>query len=166
MSEPLTKAEMVERYKAARARMTAAGIEQTDREEVRRTSVRRLRFESFVARAKSHKEEQEQRKQQASDQIAKAFSYGLKAEAIIAAVCHHSGLLKHELIGPSRFKHIVYWRQLAMFLVKAHTLMTWPMIGKRFGGRDHATALHSIRMANKRAKPEDIAAIERLLSPP
>ena len=36
-------------------------------------------------------------------------------------------------------------RQVAMFLCRELTDLSLVMIGKRFGGRDHSTVLHSIK---------------------
>jgi chromosomal replication initiator protein len=36
-------------------------------------------------------------------------------------------------------------RQVAMYLAKATTPKTFPEIGRRFGGRDHTTAMHAVR---------------------
>jgi chromosomal replication initiator protein len=54
-----------------------------------------------------------------------------------------------------RDKHIVFPRQVAMFLVREETPSSLPAIGKAFGGRDHTTALHSIeKIANELKEDE------------
>jgi chromosomal replication initiator protein len=54
-----------------------------------------------------------------------------------------------------RDKHIVFPRQVAMFIVREETPSSLPVIGHAFGGRDHTTALHSIeKIANELKEDE------------
>ena len=60
-----------------------------------------------------------------------------------------------DMKGKRRDKHIVFPRQVAMFLVREETPSSLPAIGKAFGGRDHTTALHSIeKIANELKEDE------------
>jgi len=54
-----------------------------------------------------------------------------------------------------RDKHIVFPRQVAMFLVREETPSSLPAIGQAFGGRDHTTALHSIEKIMNELKEDD-----------
>ena len=55
-----------------------------------------------------------------------------------------------DMKGKRRDKHIVFPRQVAMYLVRDETPSSLPAIGQAFGGRDHTTALHSIeKIANE-----------------
>lgn len=56
------------------------------------------------------------------------------------------GISYEELIGPRRFRPIVRPRQLAMYLAKEFTPASYPEIARRFGGRDHTTAMHAWRV--------------------
>jgi chromosomal replication initiation ATPase DnaA len=51
-------------------------------------------------------------------------------------------------------------RQVAMFFARKLTPMTLPAIGKRFGGRDHTTVIHAIRVVEKRAKQDPAFRLE------
>ncbi len=60
-----------------------------------------------------------------------------------------------DMKGKRRDKHIVFPRQVAMFLVREETPSSLPVIGQAFGGRDHTTALHSIdKIANELKEDE------------
>ena len=60
-----------------------------------------------------------------------------------------------DMKGKRRDKHIVFPRQVAMYLVREETPSSLPAIGKAFGGRDHTTALHSIeKIANELKEDE------------
>jgi len=54
-----------------------------------------------------------------------------------------------------RDKHIVFPRQVAMFLVREETPSSLPAIGQAFGGRDHTTALHSIEKIMNEQKEDE-----------
>ena len=54
-----------------------------------------------------------------------------------------------------RNKHIVFPRQVAMFLVREETPSSLPAIGQAFGGRDHTTALHSIEKIINELKEDE-----------
>lgn len=46
--------------------------------------------------------------------------------------------------GKSRRQPLVTCRQIAMFLCRELTDLSLPKIGRAFGGRDHATVIHSV----------------------
>jgi hypothetical protein len=45
----------------------------------------------------------------------------------------------------TRKREIVFARQVAMYLIKKHTKLSLKKIGEYFGGKDHATVLHSVK---------------------
>ncbi len=65
-------------------------------------------------------------------------------EAIQFAVADHYSISVEEMKSKRRDKHIVYPRQVAMYLIREETESSLPVIGSAFGGRDHTTALHAI----------------------
>ncbi len=54
-----------------------------------------------------------------------------------------------EIFGDSRKKPIVMARQIAMYLTRELTEMSYPVIGKEFGGRDHTTVMHAVDKISK-----------------
>ena len=65
-------------------------------------------------------------------------------DAIQITVADHYTISVEEMKGKRRDKHIVYPRQVAMYLIREETESSLPVIGAAFGGRDHTTALHAI----------------------
>jgi hypothetical protein len=55
------------------------------------------------------------------------------------------GIAESEMRSQRRDMPIARIRQVAMYLAKTMTAKSMPEIGRRFGGRDHTTALHAVR---------------------
>lgn len=65
------------------------------------------------------------------------------------AICKEYGVTLADLFSQRRGAEIVRPRQVAMFLCKRLTNRSLPEIARRFGGRDHTTALHAIRKIDR-----------------
>jgi chromosomal replication initiator protein len=68
----------------------------------------------------------------------------ISIEEVIRIVAKHHGLKPGELKSPKRAKPISRARQVAMYLCRELTSESFPEIGSRFGGRDHATVIHGV----------------------
>lgn len=89
---------------------------------------------------------------------------------IQAAVERHYGIAHVELISARRTAAVVRPRQLAMFLARHLTTHSLPVIGRKFGGRDHTTVLHAVRriealLSRDKTLAEDLDAITRQILP-
>lgn len=62
---------------------------------------------------------------------------------IIQVVAEFYDLKERDLLSPSRKKEIVKPRQVAMYLLREDLKSSYPFIGRKFGGKDHTTAIHS-----------------------
>lgn len=69
---------------------------------------------------------------------------------IITATARQHGLKFEDLVGPSRHRRIAHARSMAIYLVRRLTGKSLVEIGGYFGGRDHTTVLHSVRVVKKR----------------
>jgi chromosomal replication initiator protein len=79
----------------------------------------------------------------------------INVDRIQVLVADFYNVTLEDMKGKRRDKHIVFPRQVAMFLVREETPSSLPAIGKAFGGRDHTTALHSIeKIANELKEDE------------
>ena len=67
----------------------------------------------------------------------------------------------NDLIGPRRQAAIKNARHVAVYLALDMCEMTTSMVGAAFGGRDHTTVLHSVKVIEKRMK-EDRAFVDDL----
>lgn len=67
-------------------------------------------------------------------------------EIIMSVLADFPGITIEEIKGPRRTRGIVRPRQLAMYEVyRQRPDMSYPQIGRAFGGRDHTTCLHAVR---------------------
>jgi chromosomal replication initiator protein len=66
-------------------------------------------------------------------------------EAIQSAVCDAFAITVDELLSTSRSARLVWPRQVAMYLARENTNLTFPDIGRRFGGRNHTTVMHAVK---------------------
>ena len=81
------------------------------------------------------------------------------------AVARHCGMTVADLVGPSRRRHVVQARGLAMYLARRLTSESLLAIGAAFGSRDHTTVLHGIRViASRRLADAGLAADLDLLA--
>jgi chromosomal replication initiation ATPase DnaA len=79
------------------------------------------------------------------------------------ARCH--GLTPQDLLGPGRSRRVAHARAVAMYLARTLTSGSLEAIGRAFGGRDHTTVLHGVRMTQDRrsSDPALAAEIDRLI---
>lgn len=73
----------------------------------------------------------------------------ITAPLIIAQTAAYFGLSIEELTGPSRGRHLVMARQIAMYLCRELTGLSLPKIGAQFGNRDHTTVMYAERKINQ-----------------
>ncbi|WP_372490599.1 chromosomal replication initiator protein DnaA [Nocardioides bruguierae] len=73
----------------------------------------------------------------------------ITAGLIIAQTAAYFGLSIDELTGPSRGRHLVMARQIAMYLCRELTDLSLPKIGAEFGNRDHTTVMYADRKINQ-----------------
>lgn len=78
---------------------------------------------------------------------------------IIQTVAEFYDLKEKDILMSSRKKEIVRPRQIAMYLLRMDLKNSFPFIGRKFGGKDHTTAIHScqkiVQELNKDKKLEE-----------
>ena len=65
----------------------------------------------------------------------------LTPEAIKKFVANYYGIKISDLESPVRSRNINYPRQIAIYLIRTNTNLSFPQIGELFGGRDHSTIM-------------------------
>jgi chromosomal replication initiator protein len=64
-------------------------------------------------------------------------------QTILKSVAEFYNIALNDLIKRSRKKEVVRPRQVAMFLLREETKLSFPEIGQKLGGRDHSTVIHA-----------------------
>ena len=67
----------------------------------------------------------------------------ITVDMILDATVEQFGFSKEELIGKSRRRPLVIARQMAMYVTRELTDLSFPLIAREFGGRDHTTVMHA-----------------------
>jgi chromosomal replication initiation ATPase DnaA len=80
-----------------------------------------------------------------SDAVTEHNNQRFRALPLIRKMCYYYGVTYADIISANRTAAITFPRQKMMWVVKQATPLSLPEIGRRFGGRDHTTALHGIR---------------------
>ncbi|HEY8594067.1 MAG TPA: chromosomal replication initiator protein DnaA [Devosiaceae bacterium] len=80
-----------------------------------------------------------------ADLIRTHESRRVRIDDILRVVSRHYRVARNDILSSRRSRDVVRPRQIAMYLAKALTQRSLPEIGRRFGGRDHTTVLHSVR---------------------
>ncbi len=67
-----------------------------------------------------------------------------------------------DLLSAKKTRRFTYPRQLAMYLSRELSALSYKEIGKAFGGKDHSTIMYAVRQIQKR-KEEDVAVLEDIV---
>ncbi|MFM7070122.1 MAG: chromosomal replication initiator protein DnaA [Actinomycetes bacterium] len=79
------------------------------------------------------------------------------------------GLDVAQLQSKSRTRDLVHARQIGMYVCRELTDLSYPQIGKEFGGRDHTTVIHAYEkvsnlMKERRQTYEDVTALIKIIN--
>lgn len=84
--------------------------------------------------------------------------YRITTAEIIAAVAAHFGLTEAAITGKGRTDRVARPRQIAMYLCRQHTTLSFPEIARAIGGKDHTTAIHGVRRIEALIGEDDVIA--------
>ena len=73
---------------------------------------------------------------------------------LIKSVAKFYNLTDKEILDSSRKREVVRPRQIAMFLLREELRNSFPFIGKKFGGKDHTTAMYAYQKIAKEIKKD------------
>ncbi len=71
---------------------------------------------------------------------------------LLAEVADHLGYSVESLQGKSRQRPLVTARQIAMYVFRDLTDLSYPAIAREFGGRDHTTVIHAVEKIQRLMK--------------
>ncbi|MEC7210831.1 MAG: chromosomal replication initiator protein DnaA, partial [Pseudomonadota bacterium] len=101
--------------------------------------------------------------------LLRASSRQISIDEIQKQVAAHYDVRVAEMFSARRARNIARPRQVAMYLAKTLTSLSYPDIGRRFGGRDHTTVMHAVRsieglINTDNGISEDVQLLRSLLS--
>ncbi|NJS41930.1 chromosomal replication initiator protein DnaA [Candidatus Gracilibacteria bacterium] len=79
---------------------------------------------------------------------------GIRTQKILNTVCKYFGYSQDQILGTGRQKDVSLARQIVMWLFKYELEMSYPAIGKVFGGRNHTTVMHAINKVDSLTKKD------------
>ena len=80
-----------------------------------------------------------------ADLISKTVKAPVTVRTIIGATAEVFNFSVEQIIGGSRRRPLVDSRQIAMYVTRNMTDLSYPEIGRAFGNRDHTTVIHAVR---------------------
>ena len=100
--------------------------------------------------------------------LLRANNRRVTVDEIQKKVSEHFAIKVSDMFSARRARQIARPRQIAMYLAKNLTAMSYPEIGRRFGNRDHTTIMHAVRkieelMAQDNELCDDIHLIKSML---
>jgi chromosomal replication initiator protein len=84
---------------------------------------------------------------------------------LLAEIAAHLGFDVEALCSKSRLRPLVTARQIAMYLFRDLTDLSYPSIARLFGGRDHTTVIHAVekiqrQMGERKQIYEQVTALQ------
>ncbi len=76
-------------------------------------------------------------------------------QKIIKSVANFYDLKEKDILEISRKKEIVKPRQITMYLLREELKCSYPFIGRKLGGKDHTTVIHSCEKIKKELKQDE-----------
>ena len=106
--------------------------------------------------------------QQVLRDILRANDRRVTIDEIQRKVAEHYHIKVSDMHSAKRTRTIARPRQVAMYLSKILTEASLPEIGRKFGGRDHATVMHAVKkvkelMQEERSIGEDVDLLQKML---
>ena len=101
--------------------------------------------------------------------LLRASSRQISVDVIQKRVAAHYSVRVSEMFSARRARNIARPRQIAMYLAKNLTSLSYPEIGRQFGGRDHTTVMHAVKTIENLMKSdaqlsEDVELIKSILA--
>ncbi|SNR86453.1 chromosomal replication initiator protein DnaA [Humidesulfovibrio mexicanus] len=85
----------------------------------------------------------------------------ITVDVVIDTVCQHYQVSKKDVLGEDRRQNIALARQVAMYLCRQMLGLSYPALGRSFGGKDHSTVIYSVKKIHE--MQEDTREMKQLL---
>lgn len=85
----------------------------------------------------------------------------ITVDVVLDTVCQHYQVNKKDVLGEDRRQNIALARQVAMYLCRHMLGLSYPALGRSFGGKDHSTVIYSVKKIHE--LQEDAKEMKQLL---
>ena len=86
----------------------------------------------------------------------------ITAENVIKSVCNYFNIKIGDIKSNKKLKEFVEPRQIAMYLIRNYTELSFPEIGDKFGGKDHSSIIYAVNKVKKNLNNDE--GLEKILS--
>ncbi|MHB1546374.1 MAG: chromosomal replication initiator protein DnaA [bacterium] len=73
----------------------------------------------------------------------------ITAENVIKSVCNYFNIKIGDIKSNKKLREFVEPRQIAMYLIRNYTELSFPEIGDKFGGKDHSSIIYAVNKVKK-----------------
>ena len=89
---------------------------------------------------------------EATSNLLKENEKVITAENVIKSVCNYFNIKIADIKSNKKLKEFVEPRQIAMYLIRTYTELSFPEIGDKFGGKDHSSIIYAVNKIKKNLK--------------
>ena len=89
---------------------------------------------------------------EATSNLLKENEKVITAENVIKSVCNYFNIKIADIKSNKKLKEFVEPRQIAMYLIRTSTELSFPEIGDKFGGKDHSSIIYAVNKVKKNLK--------------
>ncbi|MGC8555008.1 MAG: chromosomal replication initiator protein DnaA [Candidatus Acidulodesulfobacterium sp.] len=86
---------------------------------------------------------------EATSNLLKENEKVITAENVIKSVCNYFNIKIADIKSNKKLKEFVEPRQIAMYLIRTYTELSFPEIGDKFGGKDHSSIIYAVNKVKK-----------------
>ena len=99
---------------------------------------------------------------EATSNLLKENEKVITAENIIKSVCNYFNIKISDIKSNKKLKEFVEPRQIAMYLIRNYTELSFPEIGDKFGGKDHSSIIYAVNKVKKNLETNE--KLEKILN--
>ncbi|MHB8232458.1 MAG: chromosomal replication initiator protein DnaA [bacterium] len=99
---------------------------------------------------------------EATSNLLKEDEKVITAENVIKSVCNYFNIKIGDIKSNKKLKEFVEPRQIAMYLIRHYTDLSFPEIGDKFGGKDHSSIIYAVNKVKNNLKNNE--GLEKILN--
>ena len=99
---------------------------------------------------------------EATSNLLKENEKVITAENVIKSVCNYFNIKIGDIKSNKKLKEFVEPRQIAMYLIRNYTELSFPEIGDKFGGKDHSSIIYAVNKVKKNLNNNE--GLEKILN--